>query len=49
MWDSDNLSRFYVGPKPKIVITDADLLKEIMVKEFDSFSDRGFTVSDEIE
>jgi cytochrome P450 len=35
-------NRFYVGPQPRIAITDVDLLKEIMVKEFDSFSDRGF-------
>ena len=41
-------NRFYVGPQPRIAITDVDLLKEIMVKEFDSFSDRGFLVSDEI-
>ena len=36
--------RYYVGTQPKIVIVDANLLKEIMVKEFDTFSTRGHMV-----
>lgn len=36
--------RFYVGSQPKINITDVNLLKQIMVKEFDAFSTRGFPV-----
>ena len=36
--------RFYVGRQPRIAISDVDLAKDIMVKEFDNFSDRGFLV-----
>ena len=38
-----------MGPQARIAITDVDLLKEIMVKEFDNFTDRGYLVSDEME
>lgn len=31
--------RFYIGKKPQIMISDLDILKEIMVKQFDNFSD----------
>ena len=31
--------RFYTGQQPNIMITDLDMLKQIMVKEFDSFMD----------
>lgn len=33
---------FYVGSYPRVVIADLNLLKEIMVKEFDTFTDRGY-------
>lgn len=39
-------TRFYVGRQPRIAISDVDLAKDIMVKEFDNFSDRGFLVSE---
>ena len=31
--------RFYIGKKPQILITDLDMLKQIMVKDFDNFPD----------
>ena len=37
--------RYYVGKTPMITIADVDLTKEILVKDFDSFSDRGMAVS----
>ena len=36
--------RYYVGAAPKVAITDVEIAKEIMVKEFENFSDRGFMV-----
>ena len=30
--------RYYIGRKPRILITDLDILKQIMVKDFDNFS-----------
>ena len=41
---SSFIYRFYVGSQPKITIVDVNLLKQIMVKEFDTFSTRGFPV-----
>ena len=32
--------RFYLGQRPIVVIADLDLLKEVMVKQFDHFHDR---------
>ncbi|CAI8056743.1 Cytochrome P450 3A1 [Geodia barretti] len=32
---------YYVGAAARVTITDVELLKEIMVKEFDNFRDRG--------
>ena len=34
-----------MGAYPKISVADVELAKEIMVKEFDKFSDRGLLVS----
>jgi hypothetical protein len=31
---------YYVGSTPKVAITDVEIAKEIMVKEFENFSDR---------
>ena len=31
--------RVYIGKKPHIMIADLDILKQIMVKEFDKFPD----------
>ena len=45
IYDCIILYRFYVGCYPRISVSDVDLAKEIMVKEFDSFSDRGYMVS----
>ena len=30
---------FYIGQQPNILIADLDILKQIMVKEFDNFTD----------
>ena len=38
------LHRYYIGACPKVAITDVELAKEIMVKEFDNFRDRGMIV-----
>lgn len=37
----DVLSGFYVFTKPVIIVLDLDLVKNIMVKDFYSFHDRG--------
>ena len=42
-----NIHRYYVGLQPRIAISDVDLAKDIMVKEFDNFIDRGFLVSEQ--
>ena len=34
------LSRYYVGIRPMVVVRDLDMLKEIMVKQFETFIDR---------
>ena len=31
---------FYIGQKPYITITDMDMLKQILVKDFNNFMDR---------
>ena len=33
-------NRFYFGIAPQLVIFDLDILKQVLVKEFDSFMDR---------
>ena len=33
-------SRYYLGPKANIVISDVEMLKQIFVREFDSFINR---------
>ena len=35
---------YYVGAAPRLVVADMELFKEVMVKEFDSFADRGWMV-----
>ena len=37
--------RYYVGASPKVAVADVELAKEVMVKEFDHFRDRGLLVS----
>ena len=40
------LHRFYFGSKFTVVVTDLDMVKEVCVKQFDRFVDRGsFAVS----
>ena len=34
------VSGFYLGQQPEILITDLDILKEILVKDFNKFMDR---------
>ncbi len=34
------IHRFYFGIDPQLVIFDLDILKQVLVKEFDSFMDR---------
>ena len=36
--------RFYLGTVPWLVVSDLDMLKQILVKEFDSFADRPVSV-----
>ena len=31
--------RYYLGRRPRIIITDLDMLKQILVKDFDNFTD----------
>ena len=31
---------YYIGQKPYIMITDVDMLKQILVKDFNNFMDR---------
>ena len=31
--------RFYIGQRPHILVTDLDMLKQIMVKDFNNFMD----------
>ena len=38
--------RFYIGKKPHVLITDLDMLKQIMVKDFDNFSDHSVSTVD---
>ena len=35
--------RYYIGQQAYILITDLDILKQIMVKDFDNFSDHNVT------
>lgn len=38
--------RFYLGSKFTVVVTDINMIKEVFVKQFDNFADRGsFAVS----
>ena len=32
--------RLYIGATPSLVITDQELLKQVLVKQFDCFTDR---------
>ena len=34
------LNSYYIGAFPRFIIANPDLLKKIMVKEFDKFSER---------
>ena len=36
--------RVYIGKKPHIMIADLDILKQIMVKEFDKFPDHSVSL-----
>ena len=35
-----SLNSYYIGAFPRFIIANPDLLKDIMVKEFDKFSER---------
>ena len=39
--DSCNSYREFFGREPSLLICDADMIKQIMVKEFHNFPDRG--------
>ena len=34
------MSRIYIGMQPNLVVTDLDMLREILVKKFNYFADR---------
>lgn len=34
------LCSFYFGASPELLVSDLDILKDVMVKDFDSFMDR---------
>ena len=35
-----DLFRYYVGCHPYIIITDLDILKQVLIKDFDCFTNR---------
>ena len=37
-------NRFYVGQEPHILVTDLDMLKQILVKDFNNFMDHAVSV-----
>lgn len=39
------LGRYYNGHMPMLCVTDVDILKQILVKEFDAFMDRPVSYS----
>ena len=39
--------RFYIGRQPCLMVTDVEMLKEILVKQFDCFMDRPVSLLDE--
>ena len=45
----DVIGGFYSMFSPTIIITDLDLVKQIMIKDFPMFADRGFYVNEENE
>ena len=36
------LNRFYFGSNFTVIVTDLDMVKEVCVKQFDTFADRGY-------
>ena len=38
------LYRYYIGQQAYILITDLDMLKQILVKDFDNFSDHAVSM-----
>lgn len=47
--DEDVIAGFYTMMTPSIVLTDLELIKTVLVKEFNSFTDRGVYVNEENE
>ena len=43
------LAGIFAGTKPIIMIRDPDLLKDILIKDFANFSDRGWKVDETVE
>ena len=41
------LFSYYIGRIPVFLVTDSEMLKQILVKQFDNFTDR-FSVSDKV-
>lgn len=37
---------FYMSVKPALLIKDPELIKKLLIKEFDSFSDRGIYINE---
>ena len=38
------IGRYYNGHMPMLAVTDVDMLKQILVKEFDAFMDRPVSI-----
>lgn len=47
--DKDVITGFFTAFNPTLIVTDLELVKQIMVKEFNNFTDRGMFVNEEEE
>ena len=39
-WSRNFFPRYYLGVRANVVITDVEMLKQVLVKDFDCFVDR---------
>ncbi|XP_065207348.1 probable cytochrome P450 6a13 [Planococcus citri] len=47
--DGYKFAGFFTMQKPSVLIRDPELIKDVLIKEFGSFQDRGITVNEEVE